>query len=76
MGAIVATLAYFPLGIGLALVLALLGIPLGAVLTFGGTFNTWLGLFAWWLLFFVGASIYAACAFPWGYKVLEWPRKK
>jgi hypothetical protein len=34
------------------------------------------GLFAWWLLTFGGASVYAFCAFPWKDKVLAWPRKK
>jgi hypothetical protein len=66
MGAVVATLAYFPLGIALVLLFSLFGVSLDRVLTFGGTFNTVLGLFAWWLLAFVGASIYAATMFPWG----------
>jgi hypothetical protein len=76
MGAIVATLVYWPLGIALVLVLALFGVSLSAVVTFGGTFNTLLGLIAWWLLAFAGACIYAACAFPWEEKVLAWPRKE
>ena len=76
MGAVVATLAYVPLAIALVLVFALFGIPLSAVVTFGGTVNTFFGIVAWWLLAFAGASIYAACAFPWGDKALAWPRKK
>jgi len=76
MSAIVATLLYCPLGIAAALALALFGVSFSAVVTFGGTFDTLLGLFAWWLLAFVGASVYATCAFPWGDKGLAWPRKK
>ena len=76
MAAIVATLAYWPLGIAIALLLALFGVSIDAVATFGGRFNTFFGLFAWWLITFAGACIYAACAFPWGDKVLAWPRKK
>jgi hypothetical protein len=76
MGAIVATLLYWPLGIAAALVLALLGVSFSAVVTFGGALNTLLGLFAWWLLAFVAACAYAAFAFPWGEKVLTWPKKK
>jgi hypothetical protein len=76
MGAIVATMLYWPLGIVVALVLVLCDVPLGPIATFGGTFNTFLGLLAWWLLAFVGASIYAACAFPWGDSVPAWPAKK
>ena len=76
MAAIVATLLYVPAGLALLLLLALFGIPIDAVVTFGGFFNTLLGLFAWWLLAFAIACIYVACAFPWGDKVLAWPRKK
>jgi hypothetical protein len=76
MSAIVATLFYWPAGIAAALVLAVLGIPFTTVATFGGAFNTFVGLIAWWLLAFAGACAYAACAFPWGDKVLAWPRKK
>jgi hypothetical protein len=76
MAAIVATLAYFPVGIAMVLLLKMFGISFEAVVTFGGTFNTLLGLFAWWLLAFAGSYVYAICAFPWGDKVLAWPRKK
>jgi len=76
MGAVVATLAYFPLAIVLALLFALFGVRWETVATFGGTFNTWFGLFAWWLLAFAGASIYAACAFPWEDKVPAEPEKE
>jgi hypothetical protein len=75
MGAIVATLLYCPVGLALVLVLALFGVSFGAVVTFGGALNTLAGLFAWWLLVFAGACVYAALAFPWGDKALAWPRK-
>lgn len=76
LGAIAATLFGWPAGAALALALSLFGISFHAVLTFGGAFSTWLGLLAWWLLAFAAACLYAACAFPWGEKVLAWPRKK
>jgi hypothetical protein len=76
MGAIVATLLYWPLVVAVALALALLGIPYQPVATFGGTFSTWLGLIAWWLLAFAGACIYAACVYPWTDEMLAWPGEK
>jgi hypothetical protein len=76
MSAIVASLLYLPVGIALALVFALFGVSLEALVTFGDTFNIYSGLFAWWLLTFGGACIYAVCAFPWEEKVLAWPRRK
>ena len=76
IAAIVATLVYFPAGIAMVLVLKVFGISFEAVVTFGGLFNTLLGLLVWWLLAFAGSCIYAACAFPWEEKVLAWPRKK
>ncbi len=76
MAAIVATLMYLPAGIAMVLVLKLFGISFEAAVTFGGAFNTLPGLIAWWLLAFAGSCVYAVCAFPWGEKVLAWPRKK
>ena len=76
MGAIVATMLFWPLAVGIALVLALFGVPFGPILTFGGSLHTLIALFVWWLFAFVGASIYAACAFPWGDQVFTWPTKK
>lgn len=76
MSAIVACLLYLPAGMVLALVFALFGFSLEDMVTFDGTFSIYSGLFAWWLLTFGGASLYAACAFPWDEKVLAWPRKK
>jgi len=75
MAAIVATLFYIPLALLAALVSYVLAVPLGALMTFGGTFDTFFGLVAWWLVAFAGACVYAAFAFPWKEKVLAWPRK-
>jgi hypothetical protein len=76
MSAIVASLLFVPVGIALALIFALFGVSLEDLVTFGETFSIYSGLFAWWLLTFGGASVYAFCAFPWKDKVLAWPRKK
>ncbi len=76
MSAIVASLLYLPVGIALALVFALFGVSLESLVTFDDRFSISSGLFAWWLLTFGGACIYAVCAFPWEEKVLAWPRKK
>jgi hypothetical protein len=65
MAAIVATLAYGPVGLLLALGFALFGISFQAALTFGGAFGTFTGLAAWWLLAYAAAWIYAAFTFPW-----------
>ncbi len=70
MSAVVATLMYLPVGIAVAMVFGLLGFSLESVVTFGGALNIYSGLFAWWLLVFGGACIYAMCAFPWEEKVL------
>ena len=76
MGAIVACLLYLPVGMVLALVFALFDIPLEGMVTFDGAFSIYSGLFAWWLLTFCGACLYAVRAFPWDDKVLAWPRKR
>jgi hypothetical protein len=76
MAAIVATLVYFPAGLVLGFALRLLDVSFEAFVTFGGALHVLLGLAAWWLLFFAGALVYAACLMPWGEQVLEWPRKK
>lgn len=65
MAAVVATLCYWPIGIALAIVLALLGVPLDALLTFGGALDRFAGMAAWWLIFFTPALVYAVLAFPW-----------
>jgi hypothetical protein len=75
MGAIVASLLYFPLGVALALALRGAGISFQAFVTFGGAFNVLPGLAIWWLLVFAGACIYTACLIPWGERVIGWPKK-
>ena len=65
IAAIVATLCYWPVGIVIALVLALLGVPLDSFLSFGGALNRFVGMAAWWLIFFAPALVYAALVFPW-----------
>jgi hypothetical protein len=65
MAAVVATLAYVPLALVLALVLRLIDIPLDALLTLGGTVHAALGLLLGWLLVFAAACGYAAWLFPW-----------
>jgi hypothetical protein len=75
MGAIVASLLYFPFGVALALALHVAGISFQAFVTFGGAFNVLPGLAIWWLLVFAGACIYAACLIPWDEKVIRWPKK-
>lgn len=76
LGALMATLVYFPAGLALASLLALFGLPLERVLTFDGAFSAFIGAFAWWLLAFGAACVHARFAFPWDEKVLAWPRKK
>jgi hypothetical protein len=75
MAAIVATLFYVPAGLLITLVVRIIGFPLDAFVTFGGAFNTFVGLIVWWLLAFAGACAYAAFTFPWHEEVMAWPRK-
>ena len=65
MAAIVATLCYWPMGIAIAVVLALFGVPLDAFLTFGGALNRYAGMAAWWFIVLAPALVYAAVMFPW-----------
>lgn len=76
IGAIAATLFWWPAAMALLLALSLFGIPVHAVVTFGGMLSLWLALLAWWLLAFTGACLHAVCAFPWNEQVHAWPRKK
>jgi len=76
MAAIVATLAYLPLGLIAALALRAFGVSFATFVTLGAAVAPLIGLLLWWLLLFAGACIYAACLFPWGDEVLGWPRKK
>ena len=75
IAAIVTTLLACPVGLALVLALALLSIPLEAVVTFGGVVGIPVGLALWWLLAFTGTFVCAACLFPWRDKVLEWPKR-
>ena len=66
MAGIVTTLLWLPVGALLAVFCyAALDIPFQAFLTFGGTFNRFVGLLAWWMLIFLPALAYAAYAMPW-----------
>ena len=65
MTAIVATMAYFPLGLALIFLLHFAGVGYETLISFGGTFGTVTGLIVWWLLAFIAAAIYAAFVFPW-----------
>jgi len=76
MAAIVATLAYFPLGLLATLAFRLFGIPFDALVTFGGALGMFLGLVSWWLVAFAGACAYAAWMFPWGDAAFAWPSRK
>jgi len=76
MAAVVATLLYLPSGVALGLASRLLAVPLAGFLSFGGALNLFVALAVWWLLFFAGALIYAACLFPWGDEVLGWPKNR
>ena len=65
MAAVVATLAYIPLCLLLAVVVPLFGFSFDALLTFGGALHTVLGLAAWWLIVFVAVFGYSAWLYPW-----------
>ncbi len=76
MAAVVATLLYVPIGIALAVVLAVFGIPVDALATFGGALGTFSGLAVWWLIAFAAACVYAASVFPWRDPVPGGPGKR
>ncbi len=76
MAALVATMAYFPLGLAMIFLLHIAGLGYETLITFGGSFGVFVGLIAWWLLVFTGALVYAAFMFPWGDKEFGWPGKK
>jgi hypothetical protein len=73
---IVATLAYAPAALAVALAAKVCGFSLHTVVTFGGALGTFTGMFAWWLIAFAAACAYALFAFPWKEEVLAWPPKK
>ena len=65
MAAVVASLVYWPAGVVVALVCALVGASPQAILTFGGGLGTLTGMLGWWLILFVLSGPYAAWFFPW-----------
>ena len=69
MTAVVATMLYWPIGIGLAVICALVGFPFNSMVTFGGYLGIVAGMLAWWLVVFVATLPYAAVMFPWDAKV-------
>lgn len=65
MAAIVTTLLCLPGAALLAGLLFLVGIPFYAFVTFGGTFNEFQGLLAWWAVAFLPALAYTVYVLPW-----------
>lgn len=63
MAALVATMAYFPLGLALILVSHVGGIRFETLISFAGAYPIPIGLMLWWLLFFAAALIYAVWLF-------------
>lgn len=76
MAAVVATLFYAPAAVACALLVRMLGASPEAVATFGGRLGLFAGLLVWWLLAFIAACIYAACAFPWESNISKRPSKE
>jgi len=68
MTAVVATMLYWPIGIALAVICALIGFPFASVVTFGGALGKFTGMLAWWLAVFAATLPYAAFMFPWDTK--------
>lgn len=68
MTAVVAMMLYWPIGIGLAVICALIGFPFNSLVTFGGALGSVAGMVAWWLLVFALTLPYAAFMFPWDAK--------
>jgi len=65
MTAVVATMLYWPIGIGLAVICALIRFPFFSLVTFGGSLGALAGMLAWWLVVFGLTLPYAAFMFPW-----------
>ena len=77
MAAMIATVLYVPLEIGLALFLGVFGVPLDAFISFGGALNPYAGILVWWLLAFALALGHAAVALPWAQtRGFRLPRQK
>ncbi len=67
--AVVTMMLYWPIGIALAVVCALIGIPFSSLVTFGGALGSAAGMLAWWLVVFALTVPYAAVMFPWNAKI-------
>jgi len=68
MTTVVATMLYWPIGIALAVICALIGFPFNSLVTFGGALGSVAGMMAWWLVAFAATLPYAAVVFPWDAK--------
>ena len=68
MTAVVAMMLYWPIGIGLAVICALIRFPFNSLVTFGGALGAVSGMVAWWLVVFALTLPYAAFMFPWDAK--------
>ena len=66
MAAIVACLAYLPVGLLVVLAVRVFGVSFEALVTFGGAVHALPGLVMWWFVAFAGACGYALFVFPWG----------
>ena len=66
MASIVTTALYVPVLAVLALLsIALFGVSLRSVVTFGEALGAFEGLVAWWVILFVPTVVYSACMMPW-----------
>ena len=65
LAAIVAFLVYLPAAVLLVLVAHFTGMSLRTFMTFGGVFNTFSGLLAWWVIAYAASCVYVGIAFPW-----------
>lgn len=65
MAGVVTTALYVPVLAALAFAIKLFGVPLHAVLTFGGSLGVAAGLAAWWAILFIPAVAYSAWMMPW-----------
>ena len=75
MAALVATMAYFPLGLALIWVLHLGGVGFETLISFGGALPVLIGLMVWWMLFFAAALVYAVFVFARADPAFTGPRK-
>ena len=69
MTGVVAMMLYWPIGVLVAVVCALIGFPFQSLVTFGGWLGIVAGMVAWWLVVFGLTLPYAAVMFPWDAKI-------